>query len=163
MAGQGVVEQTDRPFRSKAANQKESSPREKMARLNKLRRACADLESIFVGEMLKAARQAAPKSGAIPEAPGADVYQSMADQQFARYLSQGQGLGLGQAVYNRLVFRENLIDLDRAHPEARGLSYKNVVPAEALHRRPLASIMTGNAGSAGQTVPGTELTPNTQE
>lgn len=78
------------------------------ARIAKLDKACRDLEAMFMGELLKAMRNTIPENGLLPKMPGSDVYQSIIDQQLAGYLSQGRGMGLGQAVFNQMVKAQNL-------------------------------------------------------
>jgi flagellar protein FlgJ len=78
------------------------------AKIAKLDKACRDLEAMFVGELLKAMRNSIPESNFLPEMPGSDVYESMFDQQLAGYLSQGRGMGLGQAVFNQMANAQGL-------------------------------------------------------
>lgn len=78
------------------------------ARIAKLDKACRDLEAMFVGELLKAMRNSMPENELLPEMPGSDVYESMIDQQLAGYLSQGRGMGLGQAVFNQMTAAQGM-------------------------------------------------------
>ena len=103
-------------------------------KMKNLKKACADLESVFVSELMKAMRNSVPKGGLFPEAAGSDVYQSIADTQFAEYLSQGSGFGLGEMVYNHMADREDFKDLEEAHPQLEGLNYKMIVAPALMNR-----------------------------
>ena len=78
------------------------------ARIAKLDKACRDMEAMFVSELLKAMRNGIPESGLLPKTPGRDVYESIFDQQLAGYLSQGRGMGLGQAVFKQMAAAQGL-------------------------------------------------------
>jgi flagellar protein FlgJ len=96
-------------------------------KMKNLKKACADLESVFVSEIMKAMRNSVPKSGLFPEAAGSDVYQSIADTQFAEYLSQGSGFGLGEMVYNQMAEREDVEGAVKTFAQLEGLNYKMIV------------------------------------
>jgi Rod binding domain-containing protein len=96
------------------SSKKNASPEEIEKRLEKIKKTCADLESVFINSLIKTMRQSFAQEGALEKAPGADIYDSMADQQLAVFLSRGTGLGLGRAVYKQMVRREGLEDYDTA-------------------------------------------------
>ena len=77
-------------------------------RLVKLKQACTDFEAVFIGTLIKTMRESIPEDGALKKSAGSDTYLSMADQQLSVFLSQGRGLGLGQAIFNQMVRREGL-------------------------------------------------------
>ena len=68
----------------------------------KLRQACADFESIFVNYMLRSARKALPQAGLFDDTHEAKIYKSMIDEQMAWSVTRGQGLGLGELLYEQL-------------------------------------------------------------
>ncbi len=68
----------------------------------KLRQACADFESIFVNYVLQSARKAVARQGLFHDTHEAKIYESMMDEQMARTVSRGRGLGLGQLLYEQL-------------------------------------------------------------
>jgi flagellar protein FlgJ len=68
----------------------------------RVRRAARDFEAIFLGYLLKAARQA-PGKGLGPKAPGRDVYRGLADDELARSISRGKGLGLSDLLARELI------------------------------------------------------------
>lgn len=106
-------------------------------RLLKLKKVCADFEAIFIGQMVKAMRQGGDMDGFLPEAAGSDVYDSMFDQHFSSYLAQGQGLGLGQAVFNQVVHQEGLEDLARELADQKKINYQPIVPGDRMPGRGL--------------------------
>ena len=85
------------------------APETNEQRQAKLKKACADLESVFIGTLIKAMRQTVPKSGLTQPEAGADVYRSMSDQQLAVFLSKNQGLGLARQVYDQMSRRDKAL------------------------------------------------------
>ncbi len=69
---------------------------------SKLRKVCADFESIFVQYILKSGRQTLPDNGLLGNSQGSKIYKSMMAESLARSVSKGQGTGLGQLLYNQL-------------------------------------------------------------
>jgi peptidoglycan hydrolase FlgJ len=69
----------------------------------KLKKTCADFESILVYYMFKAMRQSIPKTGYLKESPGKDTYNMMLDQKIAEELAnKGKGAGLQDALFKQL-------------------------------------------------------------
>jgi len=68
----------------------------------KLRQACADFESIFVNYILRSARKALPQAGLFGDTHEGKIYESMMDEQMARSVARGRGLGLGELLYDQL-------------------------------------------------------------
>lgn len=68
----------------------------------KLRKACADFESIILQKMLGMMRESAPKSGLFEKSFAQDIYQSMHDEELAKQLAKGKGMGLGEKLYQDL-------------------------------------------------------------
>jgi peptidoglycan hydrolase FlgJ len=70
----------------------------------KLKKACADFESMLVYQLLKTMRQTVPKGGFLNRSQGQETYEMMLDQKVAEELSKkGQGLGLQKMLYNQIV------------------------------------------------------------
>ncbi len=69
----------------------------------KLKKACADFESIFTYYMFKTMRQSIPQSGYLKQSPGKDTYYMLFDQKVAEEMSnKGKGAGLQQTLFNQL-------------------------------------------------------------
>ena len=70
---------------------------------DKLKKACADFESILVYYMFKAMRQSIPKSGYLKQSTGKDTYNMMLDQKIAEELAnKGKGAGLQDTLFKQL-------------------------------------------------------------
>lgn len=73
----------------------------------KLKKVCADFESMLVFQLLKTMRQTVPKNGLLKPSQGKETYQMMLDQKIADDLAnKGQGLGLQTILYNQMI-RQN--------------------------------------------------------
>ena len=85
-----------------------SSPNQRGARGDdeKLKKACMDLEALFIHQILKSMRQTLPKSGLIGGGSGEEIFQSLFDQELSRSLTQRNGMGLGQMIYRQMTHRE---------------------------------------------------------
>lgn len=68
-----------------------------------LRKACRQLESLFLSQLLKEMRKTVPHGGAIPENNAASLYQSLFDNHLADLLAQQQATGLGDYFYRELL------------------------------------------------------------
>jgi flagellar protein FlgJ len=68
----------------------------------KLRRACADFESIFVNYILRSARKALPQEGLFGDTHETKIYKSMIDEQMAWSVTRARSLGLGKLLYEQL-------------------------------------------------------------
>ena len=70
----------------------------------RLAKACADFESIFVEQLFKTMRASVPESGLVDSGRAEEIYTSMLDQQIAREMALGQGsLGLAQQMRSKLA------------------------------------------------------------
>jgi len=72
--------------------------------LKKIKKACADFESIFTYQLLKTMRKTIPESKTGVSNYGKDTYTMMMDQKLAETISaKGDGLGLQKVLYDQLV------------------------------------------------------------
>ena len=60
-----------------------------------------DFESIFVNKLFESMRKGVPKSGLL-DSSAMKMYQSMMDQEMAKLMSVGKGMGIGEMVYKDL-------------------------------------------------------------
>jgi len=124
----------------KAASQPPSScPAAGIERLGKLKKSCADIESLFLSTLFKAMRKTVPQGGLFKKSTGEDIYNSMFDQQVAVFLSQGQGIGLGQMLYNQMLRREDLEGLQAQNRNLMGLLYQTTIPPALLNRTEIST------------------------
>lgn len=81
----------------------EADSGESAAKEQKLRKACADFESIFLYYMFKGMRQTIPKSGFFKQSPGKDTYNMIFDQKVAEEMANKErGAGLKQTLFEQL-------------------------------------------------------------
>lgn len=80
---------------------------EKKAREEKnkrLKKACADFESILIYNMLKTMRNTIPQGGLLKNYPGKDTYNMLIDQQIAADMAHSHnGLGLQKILFDQMT------------------------------------------------------------
>ncbi len=68
----------------------------------KLKKACADFEAVFINYMLKNMRRTIPQNGS-NNFPGKDIYATMVDQKVAEDLAKNKGgIGLQEMLLRQL-------------------------------------------------------------
>jgi peptidoglycan hydrolase FlgJ len=74
------------------------------AELKKLKKTCADFESIFTYQLLKTMRQTIPQTQIGMSNSNKDTYNMMMDQKLAETISaKGTGLGLQKVLFDQLT------------------------------------------------------------
>lgn len=69
----------------------------------KLKKACADFESILVYYLFKSMRKTVPASGLLDKSAGKDTYTMMMDQKVAEDVAtRGDGLGIQKVLFRQL-------------------------------------------------------------
>ncbi|NDY42266.1 flagellar biosynthesis protein FlgJ [Dissulfurirhabdus thermomarina] len=71
-----------------------------------LRAACRDFEAVFLRQLLKAMRKTVPKSGLLDGGFREELYRGLLDEEFARRMAEGGGIGLGRELFRQLAHRE---------------------------------------------------------
>jgi flagellar protein FlgJ len=71
------------------------------ARETQVRKACSEFESLFVYQMLKTMRNTVMKSGFL-HGKAEDIYTSLFDQQISTHISQSEGIGIQEILYQNL-------------------------------------------------------------
>jgi len=71
--------------------------------LRQMKKACQDFESIFIYMLLKTMRESLPKREISGQAEG--IYVSIGDQELARSIASGRGIGLGNMLFEQLKTR----------------------------------------------------------
>src|SRR3990172_2518412 len=74
----------------------------RLAKEKKLRKACADFESLFIYQMFKTMRNTVPPGGLLGNRAGKDVYEMMMDQKVSEELAKKGGMGLQDVLFNQL-------------------------------------------------------------
>jgi len=68
----------------------------------KLKKACSDLEAIFVNMMFKQMRNSVQKSGLFDGGFAEEMYEDMLFEEYADEVSKNKGTGLGDMLYRQL-------------------------------------------------------------
>ena len=69
----------------------------------RIRKAAKDFEAILAEQMLKSARRTSSGKGLFPKSAGREINEGMADEQLARAMTRGRGLGVGDYLADQLV------------------------------------------------------------
>jgi peptidoglycan hydrolase FlgJ len=75
---------------------------EKKEKEKKLKKVCADFESLFIYHMLKKMRSTIPKSGLMNEMKGKDTYETIVDQKVSEDISNKGGVGIQKMLFNQI-------------------------------------------------------------
>jgi flagellar protein FlgJ len=68
----------------------------------KLRKACAQLEAVFMNELAKALRETVPQEGVLDSSAGGDMFASMFDERLAEIAAARTQSGVSAALYRQL-------------------------------------------------------------
>ncbi len=71
----------------------------------RLRQAAHDLEAVFVNELFKAMRQAAPSQGILSQDAGQELFTGMLDERLSRIQAERADSALSRALYRQLSRR----------------------------------------------------------
>jgi flagellar protein FlgJ len=74
-----------------------------------LRKACSELESLFIAYLLKEMRTTIPKSDFINGGRAEEIYTSILDSEMARELSAKGGIGLSSILLDQLGRRQESV------------------------------------------------------
>lgn len=79
-----------------------SRPEEEV-QANRLKKACADFEAIFVRQLLRSSKSAFSEGGLLGQSRESKSYQDMSDDQLAQAVTRGPGLGIGKLLHEQLT------------------------------------------------------------
>ena len=79
-----------------------SNPLPKDPRTTRLKQTCADFESLFVNYMLKSMRSTVPGGDFFGDKNGGEIVRSMFDENLSKEIANGEGIGMGQALFEQL-------------------------------------------------------------
>lgn len=68
----------------------------------RLRKACMQLEGVFMNELAKALRETVPADGVLPASSGGEMFTSMLDEKLAELAAARSQSGLTAALMNQL-------------------------------------------------------------
>ena len=69
----------------------------------RIRKAAKDFEAILAEQLLKTARRSSSRVEPLPRSPGREIHEGMADEQLARAMTRGRGLGLGDFLADQVL------------------------------------------------------------
>lgn len=84
------------------SNAKNETSDPKDPKLRSLRKSCREFEAIYINEMYKTMRKTVPDSGLFKKDMSNTLYQEMLDMEMAKITAQGEGMGIGKAMYEQL-------------------------------------------------------------
>ena len=84
------------------SNIKNNSTDPKEQQLRSLRKSCREFEAIYINEMYKTMRKTVPDSGLFKKDMSSTIYQEILDLEMAKSTAEGDGTGLGKAMYEQL-------------------------------------------------------------
>ena len=94
----GRMEKVQRNLKSETLSHSgENSPQ--------LKKACAELESLFIFYLLKEMRATIPKTGLINGGRAEEIYTSMLDSQISKEMASQRGIGFSSLILDRLENR----------------------------------------------------------
>ena len=70
-----------------------------------VKKACADMEALFISYLLKEMRATVPKTGYLDGGKGEEIYTSMLDSQLAKEMAAERGIGLSPLFYESLAVK----------------------------------------------------------
>jgi flagellar protein FlgJ len=82
----------------------------------KLRQACKDFESVFLGYVLKSMRKTVEKSDLMGSGQEEEIYQGMMDDEICKTAAESNSVGIADALYNQLSTQLNMSN----HSKSRG-------------------------------------------
>ncbi len=69
---------------------------------NRLEKACADFEGLFLNMMLQTMRKTIPEGGVFGKSHQSDMYDALFLQEVSTKLAKERGLGIGDALYRQV-------------------------------------------------------------
>ena len=69
----------------------------------KLEKACNDFEALFVKYMMQQMRETVPADGLLGQSQAEKIYTGLLDDEVAKSVSHGRGLGLAKAMYEQMA------------------------------------------------------------
>jgi len=68
----------------------------------KLHKACQDFEALMLKQLLTTMRKSVPKDGLFKTGYAEDMYNSMHDDELAKNIAHGKGVGIADILYKQL-------------------------------------------------------------
>ncbi len=74
----------------------------KSKNLKQLRQSTRDFEALYINEAYKSMRKNVPDGGLLKKSHSEKMFQEMLDMEMAREAAAGDGMGIGEAMYDQL-------------------------------------------------------------
>jgi len=74
----------------------------------KLKSVCQEFESVFISYLLKGMRKTIPNNNISGDGFSREVYTSMMDEEVARTIAKGPGIGLAKVLYRKFSDDKNI-------------------------------------------------------
>jgi flagellar protein FlgJ len=69
----------------------------------KLKKACRDIETLFIHQMLKQMKATVPQGGLLPESMATRIYRDMLDTEYSKLIAESpDNLGIAKMLYKEL-------------------------------------------------------------
>ncbi len=91
-----------------ALNNKQNRHQDLTKDETELKKACQELESVFLYQMIRAMRSTVPKGGLIDKGFGGEVFESMLDEEFARQMAMTGSTGIADLLFSQLNTRNKI-------------------------------------------------------
>ncbi len=82
-------------------------------RVKVLKDTCKEFESIFIYSILKSMRKTVLRSDLLHRGMAEDIYNSMFDQEIAKNISDGNGIGISSMIYQQLKVYKGSVDINK--------------------------------------------------
>ncbi|MNS53255.1 chemotactic signal-response protein CheL [compost metagenome] len=96
----GLGPQADRTYNPVRATKKPAKP--DSPEQQKLMKACREFESVMLGQVLKQMRSSVQSSDPLNQGAANDTFRSMLDDETAKNMAKGGGIGLAESIYRQL-------------------------------------------------------------
>ena len=97
-----ILDQDPRITQSIASAATSGTAPNKAKNLKQLRESARDFEAMYIFEVYKSMRKNVPDNGLIKKSHSEKMFQEMLDMELSRTAADGEGMGIGKAMYDQL-------------------------------------------------------------
>lgn len=90
------------PLQTPASDKTEKTVNKTDIEDKKLKSACKDFESVFLGYILKGMRKTVSKSELLDSSNGEEIFQGMMDDAICKSAAETESIGIADMLYNQL-------------------------------------------------------------
>jgi murein DD-endopeptidase MepM/ murein hydrolase activator NlpD len=116
----GKIGDITQQAQAKAPNEAVAPKLSGKGEFERLQKAASEFESLFIYEMLKGARSTVEKSDFFGDRKGEEIYTSMLDLEYSKIMSEGNGMGLKDALMDQFssYLADKGVDVPKIVPRA---------------------------------------------